>query len=78
MGTATKRAVKREAKRQKLAFSTQPEARIARLKLADSWTRRGDNEGQMYNEAHAKAVHNGLDRSTLRSGRNAAHIRVSF
>lgn len=78
MGTATKRAVKREAKRQELAFSKQPEARIARLRMADSWLKRDGQEGRFHNAKNAKAVHEGIDRSTLSKGRSSSHIRSSL
>lgn len=76
MGTAVRKAMKREAKRQALSAlrktAAAPEARKEILRLASSWGNRGENEGAFW-----KASSVG-DTSRLRSGANTRHVRSSL
>lgn len=72
MSSATRKCRKREDVRQALAFSKAPEARKARLRMADTWIKRGNQTGDYHKPEHKN------DRTTLLTGRNRSHLVTSF
>lgn len=76
MGTATRKAQRRADKIKALGAlvgtADASAARKEKLRMASSWTRRGDREGAFYKASNED------DRSILRPGRNSSHLRVSF